>query len=323
MNQIYIIGKGKVLVEKGHFIFQSFEKNGKERVQRIPIKNVDQIICIGKVGFSPLAIDRIFSNKIAVLFFSWKEIFNGILIPRDICFPHFQIHQLRAYLEKREAYAKSIINGLKTSALICLGFYKNGLAVKFRKEISQIEISNAKSIQEILGKEAIIWKVIYSYLKEFFEEFEGRNFYPPSDKLNCLISFGNSLLYSIILIECIKQGLNPKIGFLHEIDENRNSLILDLSEIFKPFLILLLNFNLLLKKHMKEEHFDEGKNITYLNKIGKIIYLNSFDKFLSTTIYHFNLKRKISIIGLIRKEILNLKRSLISDKVYEPLVGLC
>ena len=46
-------------------------------------------------------------------------------------------------------------------------------------------------------------------------------------------------LYSLMKNIMETTQLDPKIGFLHELDGNRYSLVLDLSEIFKPLFVLV------------------------------------------------------------------------------------
>lgn len=43
--------------------------------------------------------------------------------------------------------------------------------------------------------------------------FESRTRGPPKNRLNALISFGNSLLYTICLSEIYRTHLDPRIGF--------------------------------------------------------------------------------------------------------------
>lgn len=64
--------------------------------------------------------------------------------------------------------------------------------------------------------------------------FAKRTRRPPQNRLNALISFGNSLLYVTVLGEIYRTHLDPRIGFLHATNFRRFSLNLDVAEIFKP-----------------------------------------------------------------------------------------
>lgn len=56
---------------------------------------------------------------------------------------------------------------------------------------------------------------------------------PPNNQMNALVSYVNAMVY---ISEIYHIHLNPMISFLHEPNERRYSLALDISEIFKPSL---------------------------------------------------------------------------------------
>ncbi len=103
------------------------------------------------------------------------------------------------------------------------------------------------------------------FLKEDFS-FEKREKHPPSNPMNALISFGNSLLYTTILSECYRTQLNPTISYLHEPRERRFSLCLDLSEIFKPLIVDPIIFRLINTGVITTGDFDQDLNGCYLNE---------------------------------------------------------
>jgi CRISPR/Cas system-associated endonuclease Cas1 len=57
-----------------------------------------------------------------------------------------------------------------------------------------------------------------------------RDYKPPSNPVNALLSFLNSLLYTVVVTEIYRTGLYPGISYLHSPQEKRISLALDLSE---------------------------------------------------------------------------------------------
>ena len=74
--------------------------------------------------------------------------------------------------------------------------------------------------------------------------FDKRSRRPPKNNLNTLISFGNSILYTVVLSEIYKTHMDPRIGFLHATNFRRFSLNLDVAEIFKPIIIDRLIFTM-------------------------------------------------------------------------------
>jgi len=138
--------------------------------------------------------------------------------------------------------------------------------------------------------------------------------------INCLISFGNSLVYSTVLAEIYNTQLNPTVSYLHEPFERRFSLALDLAEIFKPFIADRVIFKLINKKMIDESHFSKELNYCLLNDKGKRVFLEAYDERLKTTIEHRNLGRKVSYQRLIRLECYKLIKHLLGIKKYEPFV---
>jgi CRISPR-associated protein Cas1 len=137
---------------------------------------------------------------------------------------------------------------------------------------------------------------------------------------NCLISFGNSLVYSTVLTEIYNTQLNPTISYLHEPFERRFSLALDLSEIFKPLLADRVIFKLINKRIIGTKHFRKELNYTLLNETGRKLFLQHYDEKLKTTIKHRELRRNVSFQRLVRLECYKLIKHLLGMKKYEPFV---
>lgn len=195
--------------------------------------------------------------------------------------------------------------------------------------IEQIEhlktlISTATTITELMGIEGKIRFLYYQCFNAILKNedfyFEKREKRPPTNPINALISFANSLMYTAVLSELYKTQLNPTISFLHEPGVRRYSLSLDLAEIFKPLLMDNLIFMLINKKMINKEHFEYiDERICLLNEQGKKIFIKEFEKKMSTTIKHRTLKRQTSYRFLIRLECYKLIKHLIDDEDYKAL----
>lgn len=321
MERLYIVGSGKLLVKEKCMVFQKFERNIKKEM-KIPVNSVKYLFCIGKIGFSPKSLRNILKKEIITVISDYNGYINGCIVPINRFFTYLQFKQYEIFNSKRLEYAEKIIEGLRKSSIFALSFFNNKIAEDSINEIRKIEIK-AENIQSLMAYESQIWKVLYNFIRSFLPIFETRIYNPPKDKFNCIISFGYSLLYSIILSHLIREFLNPKLGFLHEPDENRNSLVLDLSELFKPIILLLLDFKIAYKNLLPDFCFTEKTDSTYLNDLGKVRYLGFFERFLNETFYSSLLKRKIKFEELIKIEIKNLRKSIEKDKEYEPLKAIC
>lgn len=122
------------------------------------------------------------------------------------------------------------------------------------------------------------------YYKKFNEilpekfQMDTRTRQPPQNMINSLISFGNSMMYATVLTELYNTQLNPTISYLHDPFERRYSLSLDLSEIFKPFIVDRLIFYLVNKRMITEKHFEKDLNSCLLNKKGRNKFIDEYNK---------------------------------------------
>ena len=107
--------------------------------------------------------------------------------------------------------------------------------------------------------------------------------------------------------------LNSTISYLHEPWQRRFSLVLDLSEIFKPLIVERVIFRLLNRGEISEDDFENvgsAKGV-YLKEDARKNFVRAFEKTLQTTVEYRQLKRSLSYRQLIRLEAYKLIRHLI------------
>jgi CRISPR/Cas system-associated endonuclease Cas1 len=88
-------------------------------------------------------------------------------------------------------------------------------------------------------------------------QFSGRNRRPPRDPLNALLSLSYTLVEGEIRRAVQAHGLDPARGFLHQPAPARDSLVLDLLEIYRPSVdAFALD---LLHNSLEPKHFDQSQ----------------------------------------------------------------
>lgn len=147
--------------------------------------------------------------------------------------------------------------------------------------------------------------------------FERRVRRPPDNEINALISFGNSVLYTVCVSEIYRTQLTPTISYLHEPGARRFSLALDLSELFKPLIVDRAIFRLVNTRQLQDTHFDKSLNGCLLTDNGKRLFLGALEERLSSTIKHRRLGRHVSYRHLIRLECYKLVRHLTDVEPYK------
>ncbi|OAQ19790.1 CRISPR-associated protein Cas1 [Thermosulfurimonas dismutans] len=185
-------------------------------------------------------------------------------------------------------------------------------------------LNEAGSPAELMALEGRAREVYYSAFDVITENpefrFEGRSRRPPANRMNALISFGNSLLYVTALSEIYRTHLDPRIGYLHETNERSFSLNLDLAEIFKPLVVDRVIFSLINRREIGPEDFREELGGIYLKERGLKRFIEAYEERLSRTVMHKKLGRKVSYRRLIRLECYKLYRHFLGEELYFPYV---
>ncbi len=295
----------------------------------LPVNDLYCIHLFGEIDLNTKLIIFLNQNGIPLHFYNYYGYYSGSFYPREKLLSGFLIvKQVQYYLDlpKRLTIAKEFVNSAIHNILANLERYKKSgkEVIPFIDAINEehTNLETVSNIAELMGIEGrsrdIYYSSFSSFLREGFE-FDKRTKMPPQNMLNCLISFGNSLLYASIVTEIYHTQLTPTVSYLHEPGERRFSLALDISEVFKPIIVDRVIFNLINNRIIKEEHFLEDLNFCYLNEQGRRIFLSEYQKKLDTTINNVRLKRKISYKRMIRIECYKIIKLLLGESSYRGL----
>jgi CRISPR-associated protein Cas1 len=313
---VYITSEG-ILFREGNTLYFMNEEVGKKP---LPIENTSDVYCYGKVTVKSGGAYLLMEYGIPVHFFNKYGYYVGSLYPRiELNSGLVVVKQAECYLDsnKRCEIACEIVSGIKHNILQTLRYYrKRGKNVD--ENIQAIEQEKPEGdISTIMSIEGRIWAEYYKSFNEIIERFEmnEREIRPPTNEMNALISFGNSLLYSTALTEIYNTYLHPSISFLHEPSERRFSLALDIADIFKPVIVERVIFTLVNNKMLSEDDFERDVGVLLKDR-GKRLFINEYNEKLNTTISHPELKRNVSYRYLMRLECYKLIKHVLGDKKY-------
>lgn len=151
-----------------------------------------------------------------------------------------------------------------------------------------LSIPISDDIESLMGIEGNIRRCYYEAFDIIIRDFQmgNRTKQPPSNEVNAMVSFVNSLCYTVCLDAIYHTQLNPTISFLHQPGERRFSLALDLAEIFKPIIADRLIFSLLNKKVVKPSDFENKLNSCLLKDSGRKAVVKAWDEKLVETFKH-------------------------------------
>lgn len=324
MNSNLYITKSGDLSRKDNTLF--FENKAIRKV--IPVEGVDTIYLFGETSLNTKLLNFLSQKQICLHVFNYYGYYSGSYIPREAYVSgKLLVNQVSCYstMEKRLELARKFVKGIiENTKFTLLHYQKHGISLKRTVEnIKQREkeISRTRDIKQLLSIEGFVWDNFYNTFDKILpSEFKlgTRDIRPPSNPLNAMISFGNSLIYTQILSQIYQTQLNPTISYLHEPSERRFSLSLDLAELFKHELTFRLIFKTLNKNMIKLSDFDKKKNFTLLNAEGRLKFLQEFDRRLNETTLHKLLKRNVSLKTQMRLECYKLIKHILGEKEYLP-----
>ena len=324
---IYIFSNGR-LKRKDNTLFFEKEDGAKKF---IPVENIKEIFAFGEIDLNAKVLTFLSQKEIILHYFNYYGFYSGTFYPREHYNSGYMIlNQANHYnnREKRLELAKKFIEGAALNTVKILNYY-NRRGKDLKKEIEEIEELNETaqeqaSIDKAMAFEGQIKEVYYRAFQKIIQNpdfaFEGRTRRPPTNPINALISFSNSIIYTQVLSEIYQTHLDPRIGYLHTTNFRRFSLNLDIAEIFKPVIGDRTIFACLNKKIISKNDFEQALNGIILNEKGKKKFLTQLEEKLKQTVYYSKLKKKVSYRRLIRLELYKLEKHLMGEQEYNPFV---
>lgn len=321
-----------------HHVFADGELSRSEGTLRIdtlegetkflPVESVDALYLHGQITFNTRALGLLNDEGVPIHVFGWKDYYKGSYLPkRDHISGNTVVEQVRAYddPERRLSIAHDIVAASIHNLRQNIRYYherRQGFDdVLEGLDVQREQVDRTKSVDELRGVEATARKQYYgcfgSILRDPFD-FERREFNPPTNEVNALISFLNSMVYTVCTSAIRKTALDPTIGFVHEPGDRRFTLSLDVADIFKPILADRVLFRLVNRQQLSLDDFEQGLDGCLLNEDGRLTVLEEFESTLDETVEHRRLNRKVSYKTLVQTDVYSLKKHILTGESYHP-----
>jgi len=306
---------------------------GEDGKKAMPVETVDDLNVFGEVTLNKRLLEFLTKNQIPIHFFNHYDYYIGSYYPREhLNSGYLTLQQASCYLDssRRLDLARRFVDGAMANMLKALGYYARR-GKELDEQVARIgglrsQAAGVGTIDELLAAEGNARRLYYDAWNAIIDDeafaFAGRERRPPSNPINALISFGNSILYGKALSALYQTQLDPRIGFLHTTNQRSFSLNLDLAEIFKPILVDRVIFELVNHRRLDQRDFGMELDGCYLTEAGRKTFVGAFEEKLATTIEHRTLHRKVANRELIRLECYKLYRHFIGEDPYHPYVAL-
>ena len=321
-----------------HHIFADGELSRSEDTLRIdtlegetkflPVESVGTLYLHGQIDFNTRALGLLNEHGTAVHVFGWKDYYRGSYLPkRQHQSGNTVVEQVRAYddHDRRMEIARSIIRASIHNMRSNLKYYHTR-DHDFGEEIARLEtqhdrVESVEDVPELQGVEANARKAYYrcfdDILKDPFE-LTRREFNPPSNEANALVSFLNAMVYTTCVSAIRKTALDPTVGFVHEPGDRRFTLSLDIADIFKPILADRVLFRLVNRQQLTFDDFESELGGCLLTEDGRLTVLEEFEKTLDRTVSHPRLNRNVSYKTLVQTDVYSLKKHILTGESYRP-----
>jgi len=186
--------------------------------------------------------------------------------------------------------------------------YDKTLIDSFNESVK--ELKSAKTKEEILGIEGMCAMNYFEILKKYSllpESFILRTKRNSKEITNIALNYGYAILQNFIYKSVINAGLEPYLGVLHSKRSGKPSLVLDIMEEYRSF-VVDRNIIKLRSKLSKTKKFET---------IKKTISKNILDTIHNRYTYN---KKKITLESIIQRQIYKLSGYFAGEKNYKSYV---
>lgn len=337
LNTLFVTTEGSYLSKDGQAVV--VRREGKS-VLRVPLHNLDGVVCFGRIGASPLAMQACAEAGVRLSFVDVNGRFRAAVVgfaPGNVLLRREQyrwaddeplaLSVANSMVSAKIANARSVLlRGVRDSsdddARLALEKAAERIATVVR---SSSQVKSLDALGGLEGEAAHIYFSAFARLvtvKEAAFKFVGRSRRPPLDRVNCLLSFLYAMLAHDARSACEATGLDAAVGFLHRDRPGRPGLALDLMEEFRAFLVDRLALSLMNRRQVSASGFTTtASGAVHMDDVTRKAVLVAYQKRKQQAITHPFLGEKTSVGLLIHLQARLLARRLRGDMdAYVPFI---
>lgn len=219
----------------------------KEAATEARLSNTSHVCVFGNVQISTQALRTLAENSIPVSFFTYGGWLSARLIGLDSKNVELRVAQHRAAADP--AFCLAIARRLVASkirnarTLLRRNHEAPDPVVLGHLEQLATKAEQCEALESLLGLEGTAARDYFGAFtgmlkgearvsREF--DLDGRSRRPPRDPINALLSFTYGLLTKDLVLAISSAGLDPMLGFYHQLRFGRPALALDLMEELRP-----------------------------------------------------------------------------------------
>ena len=296
-----------------------------------PCRDIEHIMVFGNVQITTQAMRLLLEHDIETALFTRNGKLVGQLTPPCGKNVFLRLRQYEKYKDTafRSRFSRAIVTAKIRNALEFLKDYaRNHPEVLGHSDMERLIIMEGKlgevhSAESLLGYEGAASAAYFLLLSKLLApewRFPARSRRPPKDPANAVLSFGYTVLANEIAALIDGVGMDPAVGFYHELDYGRPSLALDLLEIFRHTLIDRLMVSMFNLRILTKEDFTEilSHGGIYLSESGKRKFFRQYEKTMGVYQTEEELPTGKGYRSILQDQVKSLVRTLKEDVPFEP-----
>jgi CRISPR-associated protein Cas1 len=298
------------------------QEDGSWKKRSVPAQTVEQVVLMGNPQVTGDALVYALELGMPIHYLSGYGKYLGSALPGYSRNGSLRLAQYALYhdMERRLALVKAIVSAKIHNQHLILYRHKLGdNSLKLRKKL----VSEQASLEQVMGVEGLAAKEYFACWDALLKEpwsFPRRNRRPPTDPVNSLLSFAYGLLRMQVTAAVHLAGLDPYIGYLHEVHHGQPAMVLDLMEEFRPLVGDSLVLSVLNNRELQPDDFTESLGAYRLSEDGRKRFLQAFERKMNDEFKHPVFDYRCTYRRAIELQARLLSRYLQEGIAYKPLL---
>ncbi len=336
LNTLYVTTQG-AYVHLDHETLR-LEVDGQTRL-RVPLHHLGALVVFGNVLVSPFALHRCAEEGRSVTFLDRRGRFkarvegpqSGNVLLRRAQYEASRSDERSLTLARRFVAGKLhnarvlLLRGARETSETTDRTTLRDAARLLARTIG--DLPRASDLDALRGLEGLGARAYFAALTHLVRVdrhafgLHGRSRRPPRDRANALLSF----LYALLLNACRSAletvGLDPQVGFLHDLRPGRPALALDLMEELRPLFADRLALALVNLRQVGTESFEEFEGgAVLLSDSGRRTVIEAWERRRQDELMHPQLEQRLPLALVPQVQARLLARALRGDAEYAPFV---
>ncbi len=287
MAALYVVEQGAVVQKEGERV--AVRKDG-QTLMSVPVFKLDSVVVFGGVQLSAQAMALLLANGIEVAFMSTDGRIKGRLMPAESRNVPLRLQQYERYRDAdfRLKLARALVRGkLHNARALVLRYLRNHPNAPLDEPLRLLEdclaqvdsAADLDSLRGVEGRGSAVYFTAYARMVTGELTFSGRSRRPPRDPVNALLSLGYSLLVQEMFGVVAARGLDPYLGFYHDVRYGRPALALDMVEELRAPIVDRTVLAVVNRRVFGPEDFEEGDaGGVFLTKDGLRRFLAAYEE---------------------------------------------